>query len=247
MKDAARAGADGPSVRGSGARARGLGARREPRAVTRHRLQEQTPRARLGRADRPADGRRRRRAADGPADRPVRLDPGRRAVEDVHGSGARPGSASRSTFGNKIPGKLQFPDPGDLAPPGPEAAPTRRRWRCSRSRIRCRSCARSRRRRRSSSTGTAKGSSTPPQPGCSTPKRLVLYSAPFEHDPAKLRKLAPDATLVVTDSNRRRGTRWSAMTNNYGYTEQAGEKALVPTRSTSDSSRSRARPTRRAP
>jgi hypothetical protein len=36
-----------------------------------------------------------------------------------------------------------------------------------------------------------------------------------------------DAPLVVTDSNRRRGRRWSTVRENYGYTEQAGEAPLV--------------------
>jgi hypothetical protein len=39
--------------------------------------------------------------------------------------------------------------------------------------------------------------------------------------------VAEDAPLVVTDSNRRRGRRWSTVRENYGYTEQAGETALV--------------------
>jgi hypothetical protein len=57
---------------------------------------------------------------------------------------------------------------------------------------------------------------------------VVLPSAAFEHDPARLRKLAgPNATLVLTDENRRRGERWSTVLENVGYTEQAGEKPLA--------------------
>jgi hypothetical protein len=36
-----------------------------------------------------------------------------------------------------------------------------------------------------------------------------------------------DSPLIVTDSNRRRGRRWSTVRENYGYTEQAGEAPLV--------------------
>jgi hypothetical protein len=36
-----------------------------------------------------------------------------------------------------------------------------------------------------------------------------------------------DAALVVTDTNRRRARRWSTVRENYGYTEQAGERSLV--------------------
>ncbi|MBM3675007.1 MAG: DUF3367 domain-containing protein [Actinobacteria bacterium] len=56
--------------------------------------------------------------------------------------------------------------------------------------------------------------------------RLVLYSAPYEHDAPALRSLPDDAMLVLTDSNRRRGTRWSGLHDNSGYTEQAGEEPL---------------------
>jgi len=55
----------------------------------------------------------------------------------------------------------------------------------------------------------------------------LLYSAAYETDPAKLRALAPDGVLVLTDSNRRRALRWSGVSQNYGYTEVAGEKAVV--------------------
>src|SRR5262249_34390959 len=57
---------------------------------------------------------------------------------------------------------------------------------------------------------------------------VVLPSAAFEQNPAQLRKLAgPNATLVLTDENRRRGQRWSTVLENVGYTEQAGEKPLA--------------------
>jgi arabinofuranan 3-O-arabinosyltransferase len=56
----------------------------------------------------------------------------------------------------------------------------------------------------------------------------VFYSGSFANDPAALRaRLGDDATLVVTDTNRKRARRWSTVRDNYGYTEQAGEKPLV--------------------
>jgi arabinofuranan 3-O-arabinosyltransferase len=58
---------------------------------------------------------------------------------------------------------------------------------------------------------------------------LVLYSGSFANDPAALREQAgaDNAVLIVTDSNRRRGRRWSTVRENVGYTERPGEKPLV--------------------
>jgi hypothetical protein len=50
----------------------------------------------------------------------------------------------------------------------------------------------------------------------------VVYAA--SGPPARV---TDDAPLIVTDSNRRRGRRWSTVRENYGYTEQAGEAPLV--------------------
>jgi len=51
----------------------------------------------------------------------------------------------------------------------------------------------------------------------------VLYSASYP-DAQDLRDaVGEDSMLVVTDSNRRRGRRWSTVRDNTGYTEQAGE------------------------
>ena len=56
---------------------------------------------------------------------------------------------------------------------------------------------------------------------------VVQYSASFAGDAAALRKAAtPGTTLVITDSNRRRAQRWTALTQIYGYTERAGEQPL---------------------
>jgi arabinofuranan 3-O-arabinosyltransferase len=51
----------------------------------------------------------------------------------------------------------------------------------------------------------------------------VLYSASLAHQPAALQQALNDgASLVVTDSNRRRAEEWTATHNNIGFTEQAG-------------------------
>ncbi len=65
--------------------------------------------------------------------------------------------------------------------------------------------------------------------GLLDPNRLILYSAPYLNDPKQLESLADqsNAELVITDSNRKRGQRWSGLHDNFGYTEQAGEKPLV--------------------
>ncbi len=56
---------------------------------------------------------------------------------------------------------------------------------------------------------------------------LVLYSASFADDePGLERALDDDAVLIVTDSNRRRGRRWSTVRENLGYTERGGETPL---------------------
>lgn len=56
----------------------------------------------------------------------------------------------------------------------------------------------------------------------------IFYSAAAAADPAALRRqIARSSTLVVTDTNRRRATRWSGVRDNVGYTEQAGEEPLV--------------------
>ena len=60
-------------------------------------------------------------------------------------------------------------------------------------------------------------------------KGAILYSAPDAKSPKDLRRVVsadPDATLLVTDSNRRRAERWTALSEIFGYTERAGEKPL---------------------
>jgi hypothetical protein len=56
---------------------------------------------------------------------------------------------------------------------------------------------------------------------------IARYSASYP-DASELRDaIAPDATLVLTDQNRARSRIWSAVHENVGYTEQAGEKPVA--------------------
>ncbi len=172
-----------------------------------------------------AHGRRRRRAAHGPADRPVPAHHRGPALEDVHRSHAhgarRAGHVRPPDSGQAALARPRRPHPRWPEGPGPsagggspgrgsapdrprEVGPRRRWW----------------------STATAKDSWTLLQPASWTRSGSSSIRRRTEHDSAKLRRVAPGAALIVTDSNRRRGTRWSGMTNNYGYTEQAGEEPL---------------------
>lgn len=57
---------------------------------------------------------------------------------------------------------------------------------------------------------------------------VVLYSSSFGREPGALHAAVDrGATLVVTDTNRRRARRWSGVRDNLGYTEQAGERPLA--------------------
>ena len=56
----------------------------------------------------------------------------------------------------------------------------------------------------------------------------VLYSASLAHQPAGLRQAMNNgASLIVTDTNRRRAQYWDETHNNVGFTEQAGAHARV--------------------
>jgi hypothetical protein len=56
---------------------------------------------------------------------------------------------------------------------------------------------------------------------------LIQYTGTYAKQPQQLTDaINRDASLVVTDSNRRRARRWSTLRDNVGYTEQAGEKPL---------------------
>lgn len=75
--------------------------------------------------------------------------------------------------------------------------------------------------------GDGEGVMTAASVGLVTRDGLLLYSASDAKDPAALRaEIERGATLVVTDSNRKRARRWSTVRDNVGYTERAGEMPL---------------------
>ncbi len=56
---------------------------------------------------------------------------------------------------------------------------------------------------------------------------LALYSASFADDPTGLRRqLRRDASLLLTDTNRREARRWGTVRDNTGITERAGQDPL---------------------
>ncbi len=64
--------------------------------------------------------------------------------------------------------------------------------------------------------------------GIVDPNQAIFYAGTFAADPDALQaRLDEGADLVVTDSNRKRARRWSAVRENEGYTERAGEEPLV--------------------
>ncbi len=54
---------------------------------------------------------------------------------------------------------------------------------------------------------------------------VVLTSAALDHD-ARMTAMNAGASLVLTDTNRERGRRWSTLRDNAGYTESPGETPL---------------------
>jgi arabinofuranan 3-O-arabinosyltransferase len=64
--------------------------------------------------------------------------------------------------------------------------------------------------------------------GLVDPDQLVLFSASFAAEPERLVTALDDgADLLVTDSNRRRASRWGTIRETEGYTERADEEPLV--------------------
>lgn len=58
--------------------------------------------------------------------------------------------------------------------------------------------------------------------------RPVLYAGTFASDPGALKQaIDQGASLLLTDSNRRRALRWRTLRDNAGYTERPGEQPLV--------------------
>ncbi|MFM7068882.1 MAG: alpha-(1-_3)-arabinofuranosyltransferase family protein, partial [Actinomycetes bacterium] len=62
------------------------------------------------------------------------------------------------------------------------------------------------------------------------PDRPVLYGGTLVRTPSLLASSLSQrgASIVVTDTNRRQARRWGTVRDNDGYTERAGETALVP-------------------
>ena len=117
-------------------------------------------------------------------------------------------------------------DRRDGAGDAPTRCPTRRRWgaagRIPRDSSRTTSADRpvrhGGRRRGDRRCGGRRGCSTGPD-SSSTPARTPTTtpgSGPLSHD----------ASLVLTDTNRRQSTRWSTVRETNGYTERAGQKSM---------------------
>jgi arabinofuranan 3-O-arabinosyltransferase len=143
-----------------------------------------------------------------------------------YGEHGTPGFDAAKRYGKRIPGALAFPEIGDLTKPKREAP--------SPPPVAVMKIQDPLAIVRAKSTdapvvvdGDGEGVMDLAGAGLLDPKRLLLYAAPYEQDRQKLRDLPTDSLLVLTDSNRRRGMRWSGLHENYGYTEQAGEKPLL--------------------
>ncbi len=63
--------------------------------------------------------------------------------------------------------------------------------------------------------------------GLLTGHELVRYSGSMAADPDELRRELPGASLVLTDTNRRRGQRWGTIQDTFGETEMPGQEPLV--------------------
>ncbi|MFM7060323.1 MAG: alpha-(1-_3)-arabinofuranosyltransferase family protein [Actinomycetes bacterium] len=57
--------------------------------------------------------------------------------------------------------------------------------------------------------------------------RVVLFASSYAGAARAMRDLPESTLLVLTDSNRRRGQRWGVLHDQFGYTEVAGEAAIT--------------------
>ncbi len=64
--------------------------------------------------------------------------------------------------------------------------------------------------------------------GLIDPERTTFFAADLLSNPqARHSALVAPASIIITDSNRKRARRWGTLRENVGYTERAGEKPLV--------------------
>jgi len=64
--------------------------------------------------------------------------------------------------------------------------------------------------------------------GLIDPERTIFYAADLVSNPSVAASaLSAPASIIVTDSNRKRARRWGTLRENVGYTERAGESPLV--------------------
>ena len=189
------------------------------------------PRRRRHRADGPLHGRGRHRAPRRPRSTSATTSPGPGRPGRCSGTapGVRPVRDLRRARAENVPDP-DAPAAGRArAGRRPRPARTRPRSRCSRSRT----------------PSASSGPSPPTAPvllagdgdglvdlGVRRARRrhrAVLYSAVVRRRPRRrwtASSTAPGAVLVLTDTNRRAGRRWSTVRENEGYTEQAGEEPL---------------------
>ena len=153
------------------------------------------------------------------------LVPARDLWQDFTKSGVPPGLGQPVTFGTRIPGRLlgtDFGDPSEPRRPDPkpvavfpvkDPAPITRAQPAAGAVV---------------LDGDGEGLVDAAGVGLLPASRVVVPSPEYAGTKGALARHVPaDAVLVVTDTNRRQGMRWAGMRNNYGYTEQAGERPLV--------------------
>ena len=129
-------------------------------------------------------------------------------------------------YGTEIPGRLRFPELGDLTTPNaeqpdpppvaimsvPDPTPI----------IRAKSDAAP-----ILVAGDSEGIVDLSAASLLDSNRVVLFASSYAGAAAAMRALPTSTLLVLTDSNRRRGERWGVLHDQFGYTEVAGERPLT--------------------